>query len=894
MHAQETTFTKLVQGETQFQVPLYQRTYSWQREQLRQLWGDVQDLAEERLAGGAPVAHFLGSVVLAPGRVAPGSVQRWLVVDGQQRLTTLMLAFTALRDRYRLSGSEKARKKAARIHDLLLVNTYQDGVDHYRLLPTQADREAFTACVEASPKAGGAGNVGGAYRFFFSALTEGEESGGEEWTDAVESVLSDLLSIVAITADEGDNVYRIFESINNTGVGLSQSDLLRNYLFMCLPTRGESIYHTLWFPMQELLGPDNLELLVWLDLVVAGNSRAKQSDIYRDQKKRLEPLSGDEEALRREIAALTERAERLLRILEPHREPDAELREVLTRLHRWGGQTHYPLALRLLDLVDGQRTTAGEAAEALTYAESYMVRRLLAGLSTTGSNRVFMELPKELDKDGSPARAVRRFLSRSRAGARVWPGDDALREAVRTRPFYKAGRSGQRFQVLRRLEESYGASEPVDYSSAKLSVEHVLPQRPAQQWLDLLAEEAEDGEGTEELHALVVHTLGNLTLSGDNARLSNHPFRRKQEILDSSALRMNQAIAAQERWGREQILARAEELGERAVRLWPGPLEDVVHTDQEWAGWRELREVLLAMPSGTWTSYGDIAALIGTHAVSVGNYLSSKAGVHGAYRVLTADGRISSGFRWTDEQHSGDPRDLLASEGVTFEAAGRAVRSQRLTTVDLGLLLGREVLEEPPTEEEAGEPRTLAGRFEAQLRDNQTPPTVDGVLGTLGFWEERGGHRAYGKASETSCFPMLTVPSGAEGGRAGRGVWPLALYPVTGTVEVVFQHLKHRPPFDDQEPRRELLRRLNEIEGVELAEAKLDLRPSFPMDVFADCHQEVCAVLEWFVRTAAARAARTGVTGAGAGYAGNLVCTAGSCESSTHTDSRGLTSEHTC
>lgn len=852
VHAREITFSKLVQGEMQFQVPLYQRTYSWQREQLQQLWDDVQELVEDQLEGRPPAAHFLGSVVLAPERVAAGGMQRWLVVDGQQRLTTLMLAFTALRDRHRERG---AAKKADRIHDLLLVNGYQDGDDHYRLLPTQADREAFIACVESLPKAGGPGNVGASYRFFLGALTEGQVNGGEEWIDAVEKVLGDLLSIVAITAAEGDNVYRIFESINNTGVGLSQSDLLRNYLFMCLPTRGESVYRNVWLPMQELLGPVNLELLVWLDLVVAGNSRAKQSDIYRDQKKRLEPLSDDEAALQTEIASLAERAGRLMRILEPTREPDSELRDVLERLSRWGGQTHYPLALHLLDLVDSGRATAREAAEALAYAESYMVRRLLAGLSTTGSNRVFMELPKELDKEGSVAEAVRRFLSKNKTGARMWPGDDSIREAIRNRPFYKAGRATQRFQVLRRLEESYNASEPVDYDKAQLTVEHVLPQSPAQQWFDLLAEEAEDGESPEELHALLVHTLGNLTLSGDNARLSNHPFRRKQEILDFSALRMNQSIAAEERWGRAQILARADELAERAVRLWPGPVEGTVHADDEWAGWKELREALLAMPAGTWTTYGDIAALIGTHAVAVGNYLASKSGVHGAYRVLTADGRVSAGFRWTDDQHSGDPRDLLEAEGIPFDGAGRAGRSHRLTTGDLGILLGKdasESLESAPAQEPDDEQRTAATRFEAQLRENQTAQTVDGVLSALRFWEQQGGYRAYGRASETSCFPMVEAGTA----HASRTLWPIALYPVTGTVEVVFQHLKRRPPFDDEPMRRALLTKLNAIDGIELAEAKLDLRPSFPLEVFAAHSEELCRVFEWFVHAVALAEAR--------------------------------------
>ncbi|MFD4166355.1 DUF262 domain-containing protein [Streptomyces albidoflavus] len=851
MHAQETTFKELVQGEKQYQVPLYQRTYSWQRDQLQQLWDDVQELVEEQLEGRAPAAHFLGSVVLAPGRITAGGMQRWLVVDGQQRLTTLMLAFTALRDRHRERGG--AERQADRIHDLMLVNKYRNGDDHYRLLPTQADREAFTACVESSPKAGGPGNVGAAYRFFLAALTAGEESGGEAWTEAVEAVLSGLLSVVEITAAEGDNVYRIFESINNTGVGLSQSDLLRNYLFMYLPTRGESVYRNCWLPMQELLGPANLELLVWLDLVVAGNSRAKQSEIYRDQKKRLEPLSADEAALEAEIESLSRRAERLMRILEPEREPDPKLREVLERLSRWGGQTHYPLALQLLDRVDGGQATPHQAARALAYAESYMVRRLLAGYSTTGSNRVFMEMPKELEKDEDPAEAVCRILSKNKAGARVWPDDDAVRAAIRTRPFYKAGRSNQRLQVLRRLEESYGGSEPVDYAKARLTVEHVLPQNPAQQWFDLLAEEAEDGQDPDELHALLVHTLGNLTLTADNAKLSNHPFRRKQEILDSSALRMNQEIAGRERWGRAEILDRAVSLADRAVRLWPGPVAGTVPGDDEWSGWKELRAALLAMPTGTWTTYGDVAALIGTHAVPVGQHLASKAGLHGAYRVLTADGRVSAGFRWPDGQESGDARTRLEAEGIPFDDAGRARRSHRLTTADLAALLGKETVEEAvPFPQDEDEQLSAADRFEAQLRDNQTKETAEGVLGALRFWEKQGGHLAYGRASETSCFPMARFGGTTD----TRALWPLGLYPVSGTVEVVFQYLKRRPPFDDEPLRRELMTRLNGIEGIDLAEAKLDLRPSFPVEVFAGHSEEICAVLEWFAHTAAFAEAR--------------------------------------
>ncbi|MEI5135523.1 DUF1524 domain-containing protein [Streptomyces libani] len=379
-----------------------------------------------------------------------------------------------------------------------------------------------------------------------------------------------------------------------------------------------------------------------------------------------------------------------------------------------------------------------------------------------------MELPKELEKGGSPAEAVRRFLSRNKTGARVWPGDEAVREAIRTRPFYKAGRSTQRFQVLRRLEESYCPTEPVDYGKAHLVVEHVLPQRPAQQWFDLLAEEAEDGQSADELHGLLVHTLGNLTLSADNARLSNHPFRRKQQILDSSALRMNQQIAAQQRWGRAEILTRAAELAEKAVQLWPGPIEGMVHADDEWPGWRELRTALLAMPAGTWTSYGDLAALIGTAAISVAGHVASKPGLHCSYRVMTSDGRIAEGFRWADDQHTGDPQVLLEAEGVPFDDKRRADRAHRLTTADLAALVGKDGSEEAPPAARADDESQAATRFETLLRDNQTPETVEGVLTALRFWERQGGRPRIRQGERDQLLPS------DHRGQRTRGTGPVA------------------------------------------------------------------------------------------------------------------------
>ncbi|MFD4759213.1 DUF1524 domain-containing protein [Streptomyces sp. NPDC058439] len=242
----------------------------------------------------------------------------------------------------------------------------------------------------------------------------------------------------------------------------------------------------------------------------------------------------------------------------------------------------------------------------------------------TGRQRV---PDRELETDRPAAEAVRRFLSARR---RRRPTGEELRSAIRSKPFYWSCRPQQRSYILRRFEESYRPGEPVDFAKATLSLEHILPQKPSRAWYDLLVEETEDGQPPQEMHDLLVHTLGNLTLTGDNSKLTNHPFQRKQQILDSSALRMNLEIASSERWGKAEIHARADSLSERAVELWPGPIGGILPVGEEWAGWAELRAALVTMPSGSWTSYGDVAELIGSHPVPVGAYLGSNATVIGA------------------------------------------------------------------------------------------------------------------------------------------------------------------------------------------------------------------------------------------------------------------------
>lgn len=851
MHAKETLFADLVQGRAQqFQVPLYQRTYSWTERHLKQLWSDILEQAElldseEEKAS----THFLGSVVLAPSPQNEVTFPRWLVVDGQQRLTTLSLALAAIRDHVADSRPDEAE----RIDEEYLINKRKSGNDHLRLLPTQADRPQFAAHVHGSPNGQDAqGGIASAYAFFRKKLVEADDPAAPQDVFRIEQAITSRLTLVAVTAERGDNVHRIFESLNNTGLKLSQADLLRNYLFMRLPTRGEHLYETCWLPLQSSLSNDELEQLMWLQLVLDGDDRVRRQDLYAAQQKRFEESRTGEAEIEEYIRELHRRGAHLRRILHPEEEPDPAVRAALRRLDAWQAAVTYPALMLLFHRRERGDLDSSETADALGYIESFLVRRMICRIPTNNLNRIFQAVPGQLPLDVPVVEGLRRLLS---AENRFWPDDTELRQKIRTAPFYQYGRWQQRKLVLQRLEESYGHPEPVDFATAQLTVEHVMPQSPGDEWLRALGEGGTEGETAEEVHARYQHTLGNLTLTAVNAELSNHPFDRKQDLLRSSHLEMNRRIAATERWDVREILARADELADRAIMLWPAPLRGVGRAERN-RDWQLAHQVLAALPHGTWTSYGDLAAFLGSGAQAVGNHPANTPGLGNAYRVLTAEGKVSDGFRWATPQEAGsdDVRARMACDGVRFTATGAADPAQRLTADDLATLLAGTDDDRADDEDTAqngttGAPgeETRAERFFRQLAADDSPGTVEAVRAVFAHWEGLGGWIGHGAGHvTTSAYLML-----GDAGSPGRGIWPMTLYPGAGrggTAELVFQHMAAREPFTDRGLRAELLTRLNALDGIDLPEGKLELRPNIRLSLWdKDGNRELLTeTLTWF------------------------------------------------
>ncbi|GIH96785.1 DUF262 domain-containing protein [Planobispora siamensis] len=833
MKANETTLRRLIQGEQQLLVPLYQRQYTWEREQLAQLWADilaqVDVLAEGRQ--DAP-SHFLGSVVLAPGPDLAPSRSQWIVVDGQQRLTTLMLALCAVRDH--LAAEDPYAVE--RINELHLVNRFQRGEMRYRLLPTQRDRTAFKACVDGVPEGRADSLIGNAYQFFKSMLRKFDDPADPHDIDRVETVLLDRLNLVQILVEKDDNAFRIFESINNTGMRLSQVDLIRNYVFMCLPTRGQHVYDTYWEPIQELLAPKAMDQLMYLALALRHGEEAQYNAVYRGHQRLLTAMAGDEGQVEAYVRELARRARHLERILNP--DEGTPIGRRLGFLNEWQASTAYPLVMRLLEFLEEDLVTEEEVAEALLYVESFLVRRLIAGVTTGNLNRIFQRITVQLSPEGSSVpQAVRTALSPARL---YWPSDEQLREEIRSRAFYWQGRTAQQKLVLRRLEEALGSKERVDLSDKKITIEHVLPQTPTADWLGELSR---DGDDPDLLHRQLVHTLGNLTLSGYNSELGNVSFARKCRQLSQSGLMMNQEIAAAGQWGKAEILARAERLAERAIAIWPGP-EETGRGSAASRDWTLLHNALAALPPATWTSYSELAELIGSHAVPVGVHLATTP-VPNAHRVLTKSGQVSEGFRWPDPDDERDVHDVLRAEGITLDEAGRAAADQKISARELAELLGlpgaadlaeAELAEEQqPDAESVGEREQ---RFLRQLNEHSGPQTAGAVQRVLEHWRARGGEVQYGAAAGASCAPVVRV--------GGRATAVIRFY--AKTVEIPFGTLRKRPPFDDPGLREELRQRLNDAPGVDIPVSKLELYPSFKTTQLANpaVFDVVIALLDWF------------------------------------------------
>ena len=696
MRAQEGTFRGLMTQDRQFRVPLYQRHYRWRTDQQRDLW---QDILEQYRAVANPDSdvprHFIGSVVAVEAEPDPlHDFRDFRIVDGQQRLTTLSVAIAALRD----VAAEDEPSQFDRLNAKYLVNTTEPKAsDRWaRLVPGEEDEQAYWTVLTDPANASGHTAIGNAYRFFLKHITALRDDGDLQ-TERLATTIGDRLSLVFVTVNEGERPHKIFESINATGVGLSQSDLLRNYLFMALGQRSNNVYARYWRPLERALGTEGLEGLVRDNLQSSGEF-VRQNEVYRTARGQLEPKASDLDVLEQHVKSLARRGAYYALFLQPS-DPHGAAGQLglssralrhLAFLRAWGASTAYPLLLHLYNEVDASHATHQQAESCLEAIESFIVRRYLAAVPTNVLNRLFIQLINALPPGEPIDVALRRELSRDDR----WPDDDQVREGVATVHYFAHGRAHQQRLVLQRLESHLRAEVDLDFDSANLSIEHIMPQTLSPEWKEQLSD---NGHDPQEVFDRLGHTLGNLTLTAWNSRLSNLLFERKQEILSTSELKLNEALANATQWGVREIEQRSSALADAANALWSAPIPGIV-TPHYGFDWARVDQAVNALPAGSWTSYGDLAELVGTAAQPTANHVARDPDLAYAYRALNGDGSVSFNFRWHDDSDTRDPMEVLIGEGVEFDENGCASQAQRLRPAELEALLDPE----PPAVRETG------------------------------------------------------------------------------------------------------------------------------------------------------------------------------------------------
>lgn len=556
MDAKARTTHEIFAGD-RYLIPFFQRFYSWEPKHWKRLRADVWSLMEEAAKG----QHFLGPLVCTPTHHEPGEIPAYLLIDGQQRLTTLTLMLVALRDVCREYGLEPLANK---IHQGYLVYEHELGIHRYKIIPRIGDRELLIAIIEGKPTGSEGANVVRAYEYFRKFTREWAATNAESQLKRLFSAVVGQLSLVVITID-GENPYEIFESLNSTGLPLEESDLIRNFLFMQVPMPQQEHFHAEhWAPFEGMWDGFNddsskIQTAFYRNYVMRGGtySRAKSTFVdFKDQAKSsgLNPKDQVAELLR---YALYE-----LMVREPSRCDSPAIREQLSRIALLDIATAHPLLMNLMDQHSRQLLDEATLCGCLQDLGSFVVRRSICGETTRPYGRWFCEAIRQIK--ANPRDDLRQYWLK-----RGWPDDAAFTANLVDFALYR--REGKKCRlILEELERSFGHKEKVDPGT--LSIEHVMPQTinddaSGKAWQAML------GPEWKAVHRTWLHTLGNLTLTGYNSPMGNQPFEKKQVELSNSKLTLNKHFALVKEWNEQTIRQRGRELAMQVAALWPRPAD---------------------------------------------------------------------------------------------------------------------------------------------------------------------------------------------------------------------------------------------------------------------------------------------------------------------------------
>lgn len=579
MKGNETRLVEFMDGsKKRFVIPVYQRNYDWKQENCKQLFDDLVKVEK-----GERRTHFFGSIVSV--YLPSGRTTDFLLVDGQQRLTTVSLLLLAI---YNLLKAGKVKSvdsnMAQRIYEEYLVDKFQPEETRIKLKPVQDDREAFSRLfVEESERIVDS-HITRNYDYLVLRILENEIT-VDEIVEAIEK-----LQIINIELSGDDNPQLIFESINSTGVGLTEGDKIRNYVLMDLPSNlQERYYDTYWKRIEKLVqrsdGGDGVGLFVRDYLSAAQGEIPNLNRIYPEFKQYAEKYSEREELLKQLFAA----AKCYHMLLEPSEIQDRPLACAMENINRQECTPSYPFVLRVFEMFVDGALSVGQIRRILCMIDAYVLRRQICDLPTNSLNKVFVELHRSVSShDGdAPYDEKVAYVLMTRSGKARFPDDAEFVKAMVEKRVYEM-RTKNRAYLFSRLENGTSMTATVNgvknvvYEKIRLgdyTVEHIMPQTLTEEWRESL------GNDWSRIHETWLHRLGNLTLTAYNSEMSNKSFANKtgrsladlqEDAFGFSAeahhLFLNEYIARQKAWTEVEIKQRSEDLAKRAQCIWRYPV----------------------------------------------------------------------------------------------------------------------------------------------------------------------------------------------------------------------------------------------------------------------------------------------------------------------------------
>ena len=667
MKAYDANLLTLLKSVTQFMVPIYQRVYSWTGSECERLWADVLHAGRTSRLD----SHFTGSIVYVErDQGTRSSAEPDLIIDGQQRVTTVMLLLAALAEHLetRKEGDREPVEgfSPKKIRNRYLTNDDEDGDRYFKLILSKADKPAMQALIARTPVPDGThSRVIDNVEFFRDKLRDPE-------LDLVD-VCNGLrkLVVVDVSLDRGkDDPQLVFETMNSTGKRLSQADLIRNFVLMdLLPKDQELLYTNYWQPMeQRFTAAEDGRFDEFVRHYLTYRTRdvtIRKGEIYEAFKDFALQHETDGR-VRRDLVEDLHRHAGYYAAFALGAESRPRLARAFHDLEQLRATVVHPFLLQVYsDFID-EALTEDQVLSIVSMITSYLFRRAVCQVPTNTHRTTFAQIGAAIDTSDYVTSLAARFLTLS--ASQRFSRDEEFGASLRTADLYNFPRSAY---LLRNLENA-GRKEPV--SVAEYTIEHIMPQNenlPAA-WRDAL------GDDWKRVHGQRLHTLGNLTLTGYNSEYRDHPFAQKRDMVGGfreSPLRLNASLGLLENWDEAGILARGDRLAAQAMTLWPVPqapesaMEVVrrrLRDNRRGFDWRTTHRILEALPAGRWTTYAALAEAVGTAPQPLASHVSGCGDCANAYRVLTSDGRIADAFRWGDPSDEREPREVLESEGVVF------------------------------------------------------------------------------------------------------------------------------------------------------------------------------------------------------------------------------------